>query len=484
MSFVSLEFLIFFIVISGLYFAIPYRFRWLFLLAASYIFYAYWNTSYILLIIFSTFVDYWAARWIDQTPVEQTSRRKWLLMVSITVNLGVLFVFKYFNFFYDSAIFLYEAIDLQYTRSPLEVLLPVGISFYTFQSMSYTIDVYRGKIKPEKHAGIFATFIAFFPQLVAGPIERAENMLPQFRKFYDFDYDRITGGLRLILWGVFKKVVIADRVALYVNVVYGDIRDFEGLPLVIATVFFAIQIYCDFSAYSDIAIGSAQIMGFRLMDNFRQPYLAHSIRDFWRRWHISLSTWFRDYLYIPLGGNRVNLPRQMLNLMIVFVISGLWHGANWTFVVWGALHGLYLVIETAFSHLTAYRLPHWLRPVQVILTFALVCFAWIFFRADSIEDAAYVINHLLSFTDTSFAFLAAPFQNAFFIPESEFMLTVGLITFLFCVEWLDKQKGFIVTWKNSPTLLRWSVYYIFSIAILLSLFFYSNRSQEFIYFQF
>ncbi len=486
MSFVSLEFLIFFAVVSILYFVIPYRWRWVFLLIASYIFYAYWNAWYIFLIIFSTFVDYFAARSIDATPQENKARRRLLLGISLAVNLGVLFLFKYFNFFSESSVLFFEAIGLSYSPTTLNLILPVGISFYTFQSMSYTIDVYRGEIKPEKHAGIFATFIAFFPQLVAGPIERAENMLPQFREKFDFDYDRIVNGLRLILWGLFKKVVIADRVAIYVNAVYNNVEAYQGLPLIFATVFFAFQVYCDFSGYSDIAIGTAQIMGFRLMQNFRQPYLSTSVRDFWRRWHISLSTWFRDYVYIPLGGNRVSLVRNLINLLVVFVLSGLWHGASWTFVIWGALHGFYIVVETVLSRFLpkGAKLPRLVTVLQVVFTFVLVCFAWLFFRANSLADAGYVTSNLLNITDTSFKTISAPFKSGLFAAGTEFIITWILLGLLMLAEWLDIRSNLITVLASKPVYLRWAVYYILIAAIGLSLLLYGAQTQDFIYFQF
>ncbi|MCA9886173.1 MAG: MBOAT family protein, partial [Anaerolineae bacterium] len=324
MNFISIAYIVFFIVVAFIYFRLPQQQRWILLLVASYFFYAYWEVTYLILIVFSTFVDYFVARLIGATPQDNQVRRRALITISLLINLGTLFVFKYFNFFADSLNDLLIQLGLNTNLATLEILLPVGISFYTFQSMSYTIDVYRGHIQPEKHFGVFATYIAFFPQLVAGPIERAGNMLPQFFEDHRFDYARIVSGLRLMLWGAFKKVVIADRIAEYVNTIYGRPEDYTGTVLILGTLLFAFQIYCDFSGYSDIAIGTARIFGFDLMTNFRQPYLSRSFREFWRRWHISLSTWFRDYVYIPLGGNRVPFSRNILNLLIVFVVSGLW----------------------------------------------------------------------------------------------------------------------------------------------------------------
>lgn len=479
MSFVSAEFLLFFAVTIPLYFLTPFRFRWVLLLIASYIFYIYWNANYIILIVFSTLVDYLAARAIHATDAQNLIRRRALLSLSLMVNLGVLFTFKYFNFFSDSFAVLVGSDPFM-----LDVLLPVGISFYTFQSMSYTIDVYRGMIAPEKHFGIFATFIAFFPQLVAGPIERAGNMLPQFYEKHRLDYGRIVDGLRLILWGAFKKMVIADRVAYYVNAVYAQPEQYSGTVLMMATVFFAFQIYCDFSGYSDIAIGTAKIMGFDLMQNFRQPYLSRSIREFWRRWHISLSTWFRDYLYIPLGGNRVPFGRMLLNLMIVFVVSGLWHGANWTFVVWGALHGGFIVIETILTRNRPRdaRNPWWMSAFSLVFTFVLVNIAWIFFRAESIEQAWYVLTHLLSF-NAPITDILQPFEGALLGAQGEFIVSMGVILVLMVFDGIDARWNAMRFIGRRYWLIRWAFYYVLGFGVAFSLI-YGIGSSEFIYFQF
>jgi D-alanyl-lipoteichoic acid acyltransferase DltB (MBOAT superfamily) len=417
---------------------------------------------------------------IGVTDPSNKRRRQLYLSASLGVNLGTLAIFKYFNFFNASAASLFGAVGIPYQISPLEVLLPVGISFYTFQSMAYTIDVYRG-LKPEKHAGMFATYVAFFPQLVAGPIERAGHLLPQFREKHFFDYQRTVEGLQWILWGVFKKMVIADRLAIYVNSIYNNLEEFTGLPLIIATVFFAFQIYCDFSGYSDIAIGTAHILGFRLMENFRQPYLATSLRDFWRRWHISLSTWFKDYLYIPLGGSRVSFSRNLINLMIVFVISGLWHGANWTFVIWGALHGLYIIVETILARRSrvSVKLP---KLASGLLVFGFVCFAWIFFRANSLDDAVYVLQNLFDFSSGTRR-VTVPFGNTLLTPRMEFVVSCLLIGFLLLVDWGCSRVGLLELLRRRALAVRWAVYYALAGAIILSLF-YTGLSQTFIYFQF
>jgi alginate O-acetyltransferase complex protein AlgI len=337
---------------------------------------------------------YIAALQIQKTEIK--SKRKAWLMLSLIVNLGALFLFKYLNFFADSTRAIFEQFNIFYNSPAFNILLPVGISFYTFQTLSYTIDVYRGSMKAEKDYALFALYVSFFPQLVAGPIERATNLLPQLSKFNKFDYQRIASGLRLMLWGMLKKVVVADRLAIYVNQVYNNVDDYSGLPLLFATVFFAFQIYADFSGYSDIAIGGARVMGVDLMTNFKRPYLSRSIKEFWARWHISLSTWFRDYLYIPLGGNRVVKWRWYYNLFITFLISGLWHGANWTFVIWGALHGTYLIAEIfiknkQFTAEIPFKVKHVFR---VVVTFAFVLVSWVFFRANSIQDVGYIMTNV------------------------------------------------------------------------------------------
>ena len=393
----SIAFLVFFPVVVGLYFALPYRWRWMWLLATSYFFYMYWRAEYALLICGSTVVDFLVAQKMAATD-DRAKRLPWLLL-SFATNLGLLFTFKYYGFFTDSAVAIASAAGLEVAAPALNLLLPVGISFYTFQTLGYSIDVYKGEVEPERHFGRFALYVSFFPQLVAGPIERAGHLLPQLRADQDFDYDRALDGLQQMTRGMFKKVVVADRLAVYVNSVYADPGSFSGLQLIVATYFFAFQIYCDFSGYTDIAIGAAKVLGIDLMENFRRPYLATSISDFWKRWHISLSTWFRDYLYIPLGGNRVSKNRWYANLFIVFVVSGLWHGANWTFVVWGALHGGYLIGAILTANLREKALPkvgsrrRWVFDVTV--TFHLALVAWVFFRANHVTDAFLVFSRSL-----------------------------------------------------------------------------------------
>lgn len=478
MFFNSLHFLAFFPIVVGLYLATPARFRWALLLAASYYFYAAWRIEYLALIIVSTLVDYVAALAMERSATQKG--RRFYLTLSLVSNLGILFSFKYFNFFNDSLRVVFGAFQVPYEIPAFDVLLPVGISFYTFQTLSYTIDVYRGEKTAERHLGIFALYVAFFPQLVAGPIERSTRLLPQFLQKVEVSYERAVDGLRLMLWGFFKKLVIADRLAAYVDAVYSSPADHSGGTILLATYFFAFQIFCDFSGYSDIAIGSARIMGYDLMDNFKRPYFSKSIGEFWRRWHISLSTWFRDYLYIPLGGNRVVKWRWYYNLFIVFLISGLWHGANWTFVVWGGLHGAYLIagIVTKGVRDGIWRklgLPRTIRRwVAAFTTFHLVVVSWIFFRADNIQDAWLLLRRLFVFTDFR---LTLPVFGRY-----ELLLAFGSILILETVHLLERRVSLGDLVGRLPSAARWTLYYAFTMAILL--FGVINQKQAFIYFQF
>lgn len=478
MTFISPEFVIFFVVVIPLFFWTRHNLRWLMLVVVSYLFYAFGTVQYLPLIAISTLVDYVAARMMPQR--ESAVWRKGWLTASIAVNLGILFTFKYFNFFNETM-----ASALAYTPLTLDVVLPVGISFYTFQSMSYTIDVYRGRIQPERHLGTVAAYVAFFPQLVAGPIERATNLMPQFRERHRFDEARTVSGLQLILWGFFKKVVIADRLAIYVNTVYNDVGHHTGETLLLATFFFSFQVYCDFSAYSDIAIGTARIMGFNLMENFRQPYLARSVGEFWSRWHISLSTWFRDYIYIPLGGSRVSLLRHITNLMIVFLVTGLWHGAGWTFIIWGVLHGV-AVSAQAMTRRLGWRIfpdtDGWtMDAVKILLTFSFVAFTRIFFRANSIDDAFYILEHLFVFNPS--VDVTAMFAEGLLGAQVEFMLSLALIAGLIVVDTLAARSSLPALFSGLPAVVRWPVYYALGAAVIFSGL-YGTGAQQFIYFQF
>ncbi|MBN2309970.1 MAG: MBOAT family protein [Candidatus Hydrogenedentes bacterium] len=489
MLFNSLEFVVFFPIVAALYFAFPYRFRWMLLLAASYYFYMCWEPRYLILILVSTLIDYGAGFMMGRT--QEKSRRVKYLLLSLAGNLGLLFFFKYFNFLNDSLRALFGYFGAEYSVPQSDFLLPVGISFYTFQTLSYTIEVYRGNKEPEKHLGIFALYVAFFPQLVAGPIERAQNLLPQFFKRYDFDYDRVANGLKLVLWGMFKKVVIADRLAHIVDAVYGAPGQHEGAAIVLATVCFAYQIYCDFSGYSDIAIGCAEVMGFRLMKNFDRPYFARSVPEFWRRWHISLSTWFRDYVYISLGGNRCSAPRWLFNLFIVFLVSGLWHGANWTFVVWGALHGAFVVAsqlsgrwrQGAAERMGLTAVPRLHRVLQVLATFCLVCFAWIFFRADSMADAVGLVTHLFQGWDhvLSFPGIGVIQVGTLRASREDLILSLLWIAMLQAVHLAQSRGSIREMVARRPLWVRWAAY---SALLWLMASVGVFESKEFIYFVF
>ncbi len=468
MLFNSVEFLFFLPIVVSIYFFIPYRYRWVLLLIASYYFYMSWNPTYVFLIIFSTLVDYIVAILISQCRNKR--KKKLLLLASIFTNLGILFFFKYFTFFNESLTYVTALIGINFNTPHLSILLPVGISFYTFQTLSYTIDVYKGKISPEKHFGIFAVYVSFFPQLIAGPIERASNLLPQFFEKHKFDFTRIRDGLLLILWGFFKKIVVADRLATFVNPVYDNPYIFNAPSLLIATFFFSFQIYCDFSAYSDIAIGSAKIMGFDLVKNFRRPYHAQTISEFWQRWHISLYRWFMDYIYIPLGGSRVGTSRHYFNILIVFLISGLWHGANWTFIFWGTLHGFYLILAQIKEKIKFFSLS---KPLKIFLTFSIVNFAWIFFRAESMHEAMIIVKKVMYFDLSG--------MNIFSLDKLSFLIAIWSIIFLESIYFLDKKINILKKVKATNPVLRWSIYYTLIIVILVLGEF---RQQAFIYFQF
>lgn len=494
MLFNSLHFLVFFPIVVIVYFSLPHKWRWAMLLAASYYFYMCWKVQYVLLIVASTLVDYFAGIMMGRTA-ERARRRKFLIL-SLCSNLGLLFAFKYFNFFNGSLDLLFRKFNLFYGIPAFNVLLPVGISFYTFQTLSYTIDVYRGHTQPEKNLGIFALYVAFFPQLVAGPIERSTRLLPQFLEKHDFDPSLAASGLRQMMWGFFKKIVIADRLAMVVNHVYNNPTDSQGIHFIVATLFFAFQIYCDFSGYSDIAIGAARVMGFDLMKNFHRPYHAKSVSEFWKRWHISLSTWFRDYLYIPLGGNRVPVARWHLNIILVFLISGLWHGANWTFMAWGLLHGCYLICGTGTVRIRASlvrsvrldRLPALHRFVQVVTTFTLVCFAWIFFRANSMSDAFYIVTHLFAGVGGFIQSIVSldlsrlrMFNVELGIPVVEFVIAMASIAFMEAIHLFQRRASITESLSAMPVPVRWAAYYSVIFAIL---FFGKFDANEFIYFQF
>lgn len=400
MLFNSIHFLVFFILVTTVFFILRNKFRWMLLLAASCYFYMVFVPYYILILGFTIVIDYFAGIYLEDC--KNPSRKKWLLAISLIANVGILCFFKYFNFFNQNLSDLCSWLHWSNPIPFLKIVLPIGLSFHTFQAMSYTIEVYRGNFKAERHFGIYSLYVMFYPQLVAGPIERPQNILPQLHRFSDFEPNRVISGLRLMVWGLFKKVVIADRMTQLVDHYYDKPTESHGVALLIATYFFTIQIYCDFSGYTDMAIGAARVMGVNLMENFKRPYFSKSIQEFWTRWHISLSTWFRDYLYIPLGGNRISKWTTYRNVGIVFLVSGFWHGANWTFVIWGALHFVFVFIQTIFGKRfsSPFRNRLLARSYDLLwmfIVFNLVAFAWIFFRAKSVSDAFYIAAHLLDF---------------------------------------------------------------------------------------
>jgi len=480
MLFNSFEFLVFFIITTVLYFLTPHRYRWLLLLLASCIFYMYFIPVYILILFFTIIIDYFAGILLENS---KRKNKKLYLVMSLVANIGVLAFFKYYNFFTDNINGLADTFSFFKPKiAHLSIILPIGLSFHTFQAMSYTIEVYRGNQKAERHFGIYALYVMFYPQLVAGPIERPQNVLPQLHEKKYFQYDNLFSGLRLILWGLFKKCVIADRLAIAVDAVYNNPAGYSGMPVVLATLFFAIQIYCDFSGYSDIALGTARVMGFKLMVNFRQPYFSKNIAEFWTRWHISLSTWFRDYLYIPLGGNRASLPRVCFNLMFVFIVSGFWHGANWTFVVWGIIHGLMLIITMLINRkLPALRIP---TLASTAITFIFVCIAWVFFRANSIHDAWQILSGIFTYSPNYFSIGKGDLHGLpdtyLGLPLWKFLYTLLLVPLFLCLDYLVYSKKHLQL-DSRPYYVRWSVYYVLIFSILILGVF---TSKQFIYFQF
>jgi len=406
--------------------------------------------------------------------------------MSLAANIGVLAVFKYYNFFGENLMSVARLLRLSFSLPLLKLALPIGLSFHTFQAMSYTIEVYKGRQTAEHHFGLYALYVMFYPQLVAGPIERPQNLLHQFCERHELEYSRVVAGLQLMLWGMFKKVVIADRLALYVDAVYNTPRVWGAVALIIATVFFAFQIYCDFSGYSDIAIGAAQVMGFKLMTNFNRPYHARTMAEFWKRWHISLSTWFRDYVYIPLGGNRASDSRWYFNIFVTFLISGIWHGANWTFVAWGAVNGLYLLggiwtrrlRDRVSAALGLTDRPRLHRLVQITITFALACYAWIFFRANTIADAVYINHVIASGVLHPFRQLAEGIGP---ISKHQLLVAFVVVAFMELIHIQQRTRSLRLMLSRKPVWYRWTVYYALTFGII---FLGEFSKRQFIYFQF
>lgn len=489
MLFNTLEFGLFFPIVFIIYWIVAKHrtARNILLLVSSYIFYGWWDWRFLFLIAFSSLVDYLVGLKLFGEP--NNRKRRFLLCISLCINLGFLVYFKYTNFFIETFIDSFRLFGKELEISTLNIILPVGISFYTFQTLSYTIDIYRKQLEPTKDALAFFTFVAFFPQLVAGPIERASHLLPQFYKTYKFNYNQVKSGLLLMAFGLFKKMVVADRLAILVNQVYNNPQDYHGYETIVATFFFAFQIYCDFSGYSDIAIGIARTMGFDLMKNFDSPYFSKSITEFWRRWHISLSTWFRDYVYIPLGGSRNGKHRTYFNLFAVFLISGLWHGAAMTFVIWGAIHGLIIVLEKAFSkyrkiaysNLKLHRQSFSNNLFFSSITFFIVCVAWVFFRANTFSDAMIIINN--SFNMQFSQLIEGDLYNLGLI-KPEFFLSIIAIVCLGLFELFHKKYNAIKFISNQGFIFR-IIAYSGIIFIIIIFGVYGNLApKEFIYFQF
>lgn len=475
MLFNSGAFAVFLPIVFFLYWILPHRYRWVCLLLTGYYYYMSWNPKYVFLIIATTLISYFAALLIEKQSDE--GKKKNLLRVFLIIIIGTLLFFKYFNFLTDSFVSACRAIALPVSDIALKIILPVGISFYTFQMTAYVIDVYRGKIQAEQHLGIYSAFIAFFPQLLSGPIGRADVLLPQFRSERNFDYDAAAYGLKLMAWGFFKKIAIADFLGTFVDLAYGSISACTGLDLILAVFFYSLQIYCDFSGYTDIAIGTARLFGIELMTNFKSPYFSTSIKEFWSRWHISLSTWFRDYVYIPLGGNRCSKNRRDRNLMITFLLSGLWHGANWTFVIWGGLHGLAQIVENRTGIRTkgcskAASFAKWMA------VFIFCSLAWVFFRAPSIKDALLIISSI--FTGAGNHGMLS--SNVISMRTADVMWAAGTIAILGLYDLVSLKKD-VIEWVSSrPVIVRWAVYLILIWLILFSL--PREGASEFVYFQF
>jgi len=460
MLFNSLQYILFFFAFFLILFSLPPRVRRPWLLMASCYFYMVFKPVYLLILFIVILIDFYTGKKIEKSD---THKKSWLI-VSLVSNLGILVFYKYYNFLNENISFIADFLDLENPVPALDIILPIGLSFHTFQAMSYTIEVYRGKQKAERNLLNYSLYVLYFPQLVAGPIERPQELLPQLAKSIHFNYSNITSGLFRISIGFFKKVVIADRLALFVDPVYNNLAEHNGSSIVLATVFFAFEIYCDFSGYTDIAIGTSQIMGITLMENFKNPYTATSLREFWNRWHISLSSWFRDYVYIPLGGNRKSILRWALNLLIVFFLSGLWHGARWNFVAWGIVHGTLLILERLIQKNIKFKLPSFLSGCIV---FSCTCFAWIFFRANGIQDAFLAIEKISQFSFKD--------QLADFFNTNELIFAFFLILLLIGCETYLKKSNF----KRHFTLL-----FLSWLIILLSYLFGEFNYKEFIYFQF
>ncbi len=495
MIFNSFSFIVFFAVVTTLYFLLGQKFKMYMLLIASCVFYMFFIPKYILILFLTIVIDYFAGIYIHKS----LKHKKSLLIISIISNIGILFFFKYFNFFIGNINDMAHFFGWNYSLSLLQFILPIGLSFHTFQAMSYTIEVYRGNQLPEKNFGIYALYVMYYPQLVAGPIERPQNMLPQFHVDHKFNFERFKTGLLRMAFGFFKKIVIADRLAEFVNPVFAHPENYQGVSLLVAAMFFSIQIFCDFSGYSDIALGCSEIMGIKLMKNFDRPYRALSISEFWSRWHISLSTWFRDYVYIPLGGNKVSQNKYYRNIFIVFLLSGFWHGANWTFIIWGALHAFYLLFahgtisfrNTINTKLHLNKFSLFFKFYQRALVFLLVTIAWIFFRADSFGKAIYFIKTISVevpqyvysvFSNSNFLWLEPLLINTQAVSLPHYAVLLISLTILFVIHHFQQKHNLVQIIQNKVLPVRWMFYS--GVVLYLLLFGMYKSNSEFIYFQF
>lgn len=497
MLFNSLEFMLFFPAVCLCYYVIPHRLRYIFLLFCSYFFYMCWNPEYALLMLTSTAITYVSGLLLDSAekiPDEgkRSRRKKWYVALSFISNLSILFFFKYFNFAADSIVRVLALAGISAEAPAFDVILPVGISFYTFQALSYTVDVYRKDIYAERNFLKYALFVSFFPQLVAGPIERSKNLLIQINEKHRFDFEQVRSGLLLMLYGFFQKVVLSEYLAIAVDNVYDTYTERTGFQLLLATILFAFQIYCDFGSYSNIAIGAAKVMGFRLMENFNTPYFSESVAEFWRRWHISLSTWFRDYLYIPLGGSRKGKVRKWINLMVVFLVSGLWHGASWHFVVWGFLNGVYQVIGewlkpckqklVSFFHIDTRAFSH--KLLRMLTTFVLVDFSWIFFRA-SFRQGLEILKRIAGWGEQEWFTWGSNLESMGLTAQTRNVLIISLMILLFAD--ICKYKGIkLIDWLCRQGIwFRWLIYYTAIFGILIfGVYGPGFDASQFIYFQF
>ena len=500
MVFQSFKFLVFFPIAVAVYFAIPFRYRRVFLFIVSYYFYMCFKPEYVVILFASTLIDYYLGLQISKCP-DQPKRKK-LLVFGIIHNIGLLASLKYLDFFNESLQIILNRFNIFYESAALEIIIPVGISYYILKKVSYLVDVYREPRDVEKKLITFALYVSFFPAIMAGPIDRAKKLIPQFYKKHEFDYKRVTDGLKLMAWGFFKKLVIADRLALFVNEVYSNPAQYEGLSLIMATIYFSIQIYCDFSGYTDIAIGTARVMGFDLMENFHRPYFSTSIGEFWKRWHISLSTWLMDYLFLPIAystSRKIKSPRvmgvkaeiwsYMLGSVITMLICGLWHGSQWTYIVWGLFHGVYLGVSFITrkirgkirKKLKIKKKNFIYNLFRIAVTFSLVTFAWIFFRANSISDAVYIITHLFTGWAVIFNFSGVLQAVSFGLLKRELAVALVSVFFMVFVHIVRKHDTMEQLISKQRVVLRWSVYLVILLWILA---FGESGGEDFIYFQF